>query len=73
MSYMNQAAFAPAGGIQELSFYEMGAINGSGFFESVGEMLDNPWTTAGKFVDVLVSAHHNDGFTYEANGIQNIK
>jgi len=74
MSYMNtHAAFAPAGGIQELSFDEIGVINGSGFWEGVGEMLDNPWTTVGKFMDTLNRARHNDGFTYYANGIQNIK
>ncbi len=28
MSYMNQAAFAPAGGIQVLSFDELNAVNG---------------------------------------------
>jgi hypothetical protein len=29
MSYMNQAAFAPAGGIQELNFDEIEHVNGA--------------------------------------------
>ena len=29
MSYMNQAAFAPAGGIQELSCHEISAVSGA--------------------------------------------
>ena len=29
MSYMNQAAFAPVGGIQELSFDEIGIVDGA--------------------------------------------
>jgi hypothetical protein len=48
-------------------------INGSRFWEGVGVILDNPWTTAGRFMDVLGRAHHNSGFTYYANGIHNIK
>ncbi len=32
MSYMNQAAFAPAGGIQELSFDEIDEVSGGALF-----------------------------------------
>jgi len=74
MSYMDaNAAFAPVGRIREMSFDEIEVINGGGLFENIGIMLDNPWTTAGRFIDVLGRAHHNRGFTYYANGIQNIK
>ncbi len=74
MSYMGtHAAFAAAGGIQELSFDEIGMINGSGFFERLGEMADNPWTTAGRVVDFFIRTHQRGSFTYYANGMKNIK
>jgi hypothetical protein len=93
MSYMDtHAAFAPAGGIQELSDYEISwvagghvrapewsplldraATNEGGFWQGIGQLMDNPWTTVGKFLDVLAKAQHKKGFTYEANGIKNIK
>ncbi len=74
MSYMDHnATFAPAGGIQELSFDEIGMINGSGFFERLGEMADNSWRTAGRAVDFMIRTHHQSSFAYQANGMMNIK
>jgi hypothetical protein len=39
MSYMDtHAAFAPAGGIQELSFDEIEAVGGAGFFDWISRV-----------------------------------
>lgn len=40
--------------MRELSDMEIALIAGGGFFEKVGEMLDNPWTTAGKAADWVI-------------------
>lgn len=74
MSYVDHsAAFAPASGIQELSSDEIGAVNGCGFWESVGEAADSPWRSAGRFVDFMIDIHWVGTTTYRANGIRNIK
>lgn len=39
----------------ELSSAEIDMVTGAGgFFENVGNALDNPWTTAGKVIDGAV-------------------
>lgn len=41
MSNMDtHAAFAPAGGIQELSFDEIEALNGAGFFDWISRVTE---------------------------------
>jgi hypothetical protein len=71
MSHINQAAFAPAGGSQELSVDEAEMVNGGGFFETLGEAYDNPATTIGRIIDYGFASAGPKG--YYANGVYNIK
>lgn len=77
MTYM-QSNLAFAGSIQELSACEAAMVNGGGFFETIGEAIDNPGKTIGKLIDkglegLKETAKSGEGTGYWANGVYNIK
>lgn len=51
---------APALNMRELSFEEINCVSGGeGFFEKVGEAIQNPFVTAGRFIDQVIHESRN--------------
>lgn len=50
--------------VRELSFQEIDFVSAAeGFFEAIGSALDNPFTTAGKVIDYMISHPIDTGST----------